>query len=101
MNISKSLYYSRQTIYLSNSFFSKNSIEQIFLNVKKYHFVTLKKKLLPRIFRKYEIKKAMSISSPVQILKHFHRWKLEKLQKKEGKYQKRLIFLTRRGNDVE
>ena len=43
VNISKSLYCSRQRIYLSNSIFSKTSIEQIFLNVKKYHFVTLKK----------------------------------------------------------
>ena len=37
----ESLYCSRQRLYLSNSIFSKNSIEEIFLNVKKYHFFNI------------------------------------------------------------
>ena len=72
LNFFERLYSSRQRLYLFNSIFSKNSIEQIFLNVKKYNWLHI-------IFRKYEIKRVKSILSPVQILKHFHRRKLEKL----------------------
>ena len=48
VNVFKSLYSSRQRLYLSNSIFSKISIKQILLNVKKYHCLTLKN-LLHRI----------------------------------------------------
>ena len=37
VNVFKSSYGSRQRLYLSNSIFSKMSITQIVLNVKKYH----------------------------------------------------------------
>ena len=40
----ESLYSSRQRLYLSNSIFLKNYIEQIFSNVRKYNFLTLKNK---------------------------------------------------------
>ena len=46
----KSLYSSRQSIHLSNSIFSNVFIEQMFLNVKIYNFLALKKHLLHIIF---------------------------------------------------
>ena len=60
VNFFKRLYSARQRLYLSNSNFSKISIEQMFLNVKKYHFLTLKK----NCFKKYHfltLKKNCSI----------------------------------------
>ena len=41
VNVFESLFPSRQRLYLSNSIFSKHSIQQIILNVTKYHFLTL------------------------------------------------------------
>ena len=49
VNVFKRLYSSRQRLYLSNSIFSKISIEQIFLNVKKYHCLALKN-ICPIVF---------------------------------------------------
>ena len=89
VNFIGNLYSSRQMLFLSNSIFSKNSIEQIFLNVKKISF------LLDRIFRKQGVIK--NYKGQVDIftcgnLKKFNRRKLEKLKKKEGIYKKSPIF---------
>ena len=56
VNFFKSLYSSRQRSYLSNSIFSKISMEQIFLNIKKYHFLTLKKICSIEFFENKELK---------------------------------------------
>ena len=55
VNFFGNLYSSRQMLFLSNSIFSKNSIEQIFLNVKKY-FVTLIRKCSVEFFENMELK---------------------------------------------
>ena len=102
VNFFKSLYSSRQRLYLSNSVFLKISIEQSFLNVKKYHFLTLKQICSIEFLENKELKGVKSISSPVQILKNFHQRKLEKLQKKREKIQKKdhLIGLKKCGRSV-
>ena len=67
VNFFKSLYSLKQRLYLSNSILFLNFYRTNFLNVKKYYFLSLFS--LHRNFRKKEIKKVKSISSPVQILK--------------------------------
>ena len=47
--------------------------------------IILQKKLHHRIFRKQGIKRVRSISSPVQILKNFHRQETREIAEKKRK----------------
>ena len=91
VNVFKSLYSSRQRLYLSNSIFSKNSIEQMFLNVKKYHFLTLKKICSIEFLENKELRVKL-ISSPVQIKKKISLKETRQIAEKRGKVQKSNIF---------
>ena len=85
------LYSSRQRLYLSNSIFSNISIEQIFLNVKKYNFLTLKKICSIEFLENNELK---------GLSRYLHLCKLKKIvsegtreiAKKRVKIQKSPIF---------
>ena len=102
VNLFESLYSSRQRLYLSNSIFSKNSIEQMFLNVKKYHFLTLKKICSIEFLENKELRVKL-ISSPVQIKKKISLKETRQIAEKRGKVQKSNIFWTRccHGNDLQ
>ena len=99
VNFFKSLYSSRQRVHLSNSIFSKISIEQIFLYVKKYHVLTLKRICSVEFLENMELKES---SWYLHLCKCSPNETREIAEKRENT-NKALYFLTRygHGNDLQ